>query len=331
MKLFASLFLMLVTTNLYASTGGNIGLADDRSYGSLKMPEYSAICRFAGPVGSCTCGFIDNHLVITNSHCVPDCGNCSVTFWNGDKYVTTPVDVVMANPKFSYLDGDDWAFVFAHEGNPNVKNIAPTTTTGTVSRGGYGGLRVIADDELPIIRKIFEDNSGRRKCKQNFPNDNEKYQNCWWNFINAEVKKAGLKPLLGDSKNLKIQKCNVNGVLSIGGRTYPNMVNTSCDSAGGDSGAPLFRGGTIVGLNNSGPHTLFSDNEKYGGNAVKNENFYRYLESARSIVAQKLGAATTVTPPSNPTINEPGKQEPITDPEEMKRLYEQYLTDFQCD
>ncbi len=358
MKLFVSVFLMLITTNLWAGAGGYIGEYDSRKYGSLENPEYSAITRLwlnetNRGYSRCTGTFIDNNLILTNSHCAVSCvrgENCSADFWDGKKYVTTKIEPIMLNENFQVVAGDDWALMMAYDANPNVRKVASTTTLGDVSFGGYGTLRVIKNEELPIIRKIAEETFQKygKQC------DKEKeFWGCWWNFVEQEVKKAGLKPLTGDSENLKIRSCKiVKNSLSDGGKVYPNMVALDCDSAGGDSGSSLARGDTVVALYNSGINSLTVQvAEDNGGGAVKNQNFYSHINDAKKIVEQKLkGVSKPTQPEQKPTQPEqkptqpeqkptqpeqkptqPESPQPVTDEDKMKQIYEQYMNGFQCD
>ncbi len=343
MKLFVSLFLMLITTSVFAGLGGYIGEYDNRSYGSLKMSQYSAVAQLKAMNkdgwSGCTGTFVDKNLILTNTHCALPCVNegrdCIAEFWDGKQYVTTKTTPIMLNEGFQTYAGNDWALMMAYDGNPNVKNVSSTTSLGGVERGGYGTLRVIGKDELPIIRKIVEEVSNKygEKCSKE-----RDWFECWYSYIEEGVKKAGLKPLNNDDKNFKIQKCNITrNVFVDEGVTYANMVSTDCDSAGGDSGASLFRGNIIVGLNNSGGHGLFftdkpGEQEVFsGGRAVKNQNFYPYIDEAKRIVAQRLNG-TWVEPKSEvQSEQQPAKKKPITDKATMKRMYEQYINGFQCD
>lgn len=276
------IFCATLTSTALAGAGGNIGVLDDRRYGSLQDPLYSSIGRFTTQSGNaCTAGFISENLVLTNRHCATLCtstNKCSIRFWNGNKYVNTAVVTIVAiGEPGTTLDGRDWAILRTNDPNPNFKNLAQKSTTGPVNRGGYGGLRVIKDEEVQPLKALFKQTYDRyyeQECKTK-----EDPYSCLWQHFNDAAKAAGFEPLLGDSANFKVQQCNITG-------QHPRsnkMVTTDCDSAGGDSGAPLLRGNFIVGLNNSGPHSFFTDNESIGGNAVKTENFYTIAKSLMTI------------------------------------------------
>jgi hypothetical protein len=375
MKTSFVIFCMLITTTAVASTGGNIGILDDRTYGSLQDPTYSSIAQFRTKNSVCTSGFIAPNLVLTNRHCVSPCttpGACSVKFWNGHNYVETPTTkiVKIGSGTGNYtLDGSDWAILQTADPNPNFKNVAAKTNVGPVNRGGFGGLRVIKDSEVDALKAIFIETSEKYKaeCQAQEQRGETDFESCVFEYFNEELKKHGYKPVLGDSNNFKVQRCNING-------DRPNsnkMVRTSCDSAGGDSGAPLLRGNYIVGLNNSGPHSFFKDNEAEGATALKTENFYSDAQSAIARFGHNNPSPTpapnnnnhnnnnaggnshntpppapapggnTTPPPTLGGNNTPAPNPPaatpeppttaITDPAKIQQILNQEIMQFECD
>lgn len=278
----------MLTTTTWASVGGNIGILDDRTYGSLEEPIYSAVAQFKSRHGKraivCTAGFISQNLVLTNRHCASDCdpvSACTIRFWNGKKYVETPINKIVSIGRGSAaLDGNDWAIVRTNDPNPHFKSVAQKTTAGQVDRGGFGSMRVIKDNEVDALKQIFiectEKYEAECKAKENAKETD--FYSCIFIRFDDEIQKRGFKSVVNDANNFKIQKCSITS-------NHPqssNMVATTCDSAGGDSGAPLLRGGVIVALNNSGPHTFFASSESVGATAVKTENFYSYVADAIS-------------------------------------------------
>ena len=304
MKTSFVIFCMLIATTAVASTGGNIGILDDRTYGSLQDSTYSSIARFKANGAVCTSGFIAPNIVLTNKHCVSACGTpgaCTVNFWNGHEYVDTAITKIIAIGSGSgnnTTNGGDWAILQSADSNPNFKSVAAKTTTGPVNRGGFGGMRVIENSEVDALKAIFIETTERYRaeCEAKERRRETDFYSCVFKHFNDELKKRGYKPVLGDSANFKIQRCNITGDLS-GAR---KMVATDCDSAGGDSGAPLLRGNSVVALNNSGPHTFFMNNENKGANAVKTENFY---SAAQSAIARFGHSTPSPTPPHNNNNN----------------------------
>lgn len=331
-KYTVSFLMCLVATHCFAGAGGNIGLVDDRRYGSLEEPLYSAIGRLS--IG-CTAGFVSNNLIITNQHCVPACNNgCTIHFFDGKQYQDSPVQLVAlpAKSKTRSSDGTDWAIFKSAIPNNNFKSVAPKTTLGTVNRGGFGLLRVIDDSEIPELKQIYANVTKQRaeECKQA-----KDALSCIHKYVNQELDRRGIKPLFGDSKNFKVQECTIREFVDNG-----KMTDTNCDSSGGDSGAPLLRGNEIVALNNSGPQTVFGKDDIHGARALNTSNFYEAVKNEirranatpSNPAPSNPGASTTPGEPAAPS--EPGTTgDPnvVTDPTTLQSVINQALTDFQCD
>ncbi|MBO4746132.1 MAG: trypsin-like peptidase domain-containing protein [Alphaproteobacteria bacterium] len=364
MKTSFVIFCMLISTTALANTGGNIGVLDDRTYGSLQDPTYSSIAQFRTKDSICTSGFIAPNLVLTNRHCVSSCttpGVCSVKFWNGHNYVETPTTKIVEignGPGNMTSNGSDWAILQTADANTNFKNVAAKTSVGPVNRGGYGDLRVIEDSEVDTLKAIFIETAEKynAECKAQESRGDNDFESCVFKHFNDELKKRGYKPVLGDYNNFKVQRCNINGDRP----NSPKMVSTSCDSAGGDSGAPLLRGNSIVGLNNSGPHSFFTNNETNGASAVKTENFYSAAQNAIVRFGRNNSNPTqphnnhnnnnnnaggntapghnpaptpggnNTTPPTNPPATEPPATG-ITDPNQIQQILTQEIMQFECD
>lgn len=362
MKKVYLLFCLLITTDVFASYGGNIGISDDRTYGSMEDPLYSAVAKFISSKGGCTAGFIDKNLVITNRHCAILCQRndkpCYIKFWNGREYVQTSATTIMLPREHTNLDGNDWAIMRTDDINPNFKKLAQKSTTGQISRGGFGGMRVIKDSELPTLKEIYiqTERKYRTECQQN---KESAYSDCIFKHFNEAVKDNNMQPIMGDQEKFKVQTCNITGD-KMG---HPRMVQTDCDSSGGDSGAPLIRGNTIVGLNNSGPHTFIQDNESNGANAVKNENFYTYAQKKIQKTSNNSGNSggqhtnnnsNNNTTPNNNNSNSNNNSNNngntgnnntgttnnnannnnnnvITDQEQIRKIIEQEIMNLECD
>ena len=350
------LLLCIISTDAFAGAGGNIGQHDNRTYGSLQEPLYSAIGRLS--VG-CTAGFIDTNTIITNHHCFVACQNrCTLHFWDGVSYqesAITAVTIPRENANQS-TNGTDWVLYRTEIPNPNFKTIAPESTLGPVDRGGFGLLRVIKDDEIPRLKQIYSQvtNQHKEECKKKYPNDNNKLLACIHAYVTTELARQGIEPLFQDSKRFKIQKCNIHTFVDDNKR-----VRTDCDSAGGDSGAPLLRGNVIVGLNNAGPQTVFSNDDKKGAFALNTNNFYGPIRALQSLhthistanTGNPATSSTTTTTATTPTttttattptqVNEPATSVPpapepqnqqlITDPAQIQQMMLNALEDFNCD
>ena len=299
------LFVFLVCVcswDVAMASGGNIGTHDDRRPGSLEHPDYRGVVKLDLDYTRCTGVFIDKDLILTNNHCADDCyANCTGEFWDGTKYVTARLKPLFTHKTYKTLDGNDWSILSSDIPNSFYRTITPQTVIGEVIRGGYGTLRIIKDEEIPKLRQIYADVTREydAKCTQA-----DSYVDCINEYFNQRLIANNIKPVFGDINNFKVQKCKILG-------DYPNhnkMVRTTCDSAGGDSGAPYLRAGNIVALNNSGPANIFND-DNIGANGVKTENFY---ESAKAIITQNRAnnANNYSRPPKPVTSTDPNDQTP---------------------
>ena len=270
---------VLYTANVFGGYGGYIGQTDNRRYGSLSDPEFYGIAKLSIDGGRCTGGFISKNLVLTNNHCAVSCAQgkqCSAEFWNGSAYEKSNLRIAAYYKEYKTLNGKDWAILISDKDNNFYRQILPKSTSGQVLRGGFGTLRIIKDNEIPYLKSLYlmVSKKYRQQCEEKSKTANENFVECINKIVNAELKKAGRKPLFGDRDNFKIQTCSV-----LGNHPKSNkMIKTDCDSAGGDSGAPLLRNGKIVGLNNSGAQYVFG-NADANANAVKTENFYDYAQT----------------------------------------------------
>ena len=338
------LLLGLYALNAYAGPGGYIGTADDRRYSTLSDPTYAGVAKLDIGGGRCTGGFVGKNLVLTNKHCALHCtGNtlCTAEFWDGKsikKSRITPI-YIPRNARNDYsFDGTDWAVLKSDIANPLFRPVAQHTQKGSISRGGFGVLRVITNDEIPYLRQVF--NEVAPQCKR--PNRDDVLI-CLTKRVDERLIREGRKPLFKDSDNFKVQQCNI--LYDMPG--HPKMVKTDCDSAGGDSGAPLLRGRQIVGLNNSGQQIVFGDTE-VNANGVKTDNFYSTIAK---IISDNPNKTTEPKKPSDPKKpsepkkptepnkpvepapnepNEPVEPAPLS-PSELNRINQQRLMELECD
>ena len=267
MKPLLIILSFLFATNAFAGYGGYIGAHDNRRYGSLSEPEYNGVVKLNVGGGRCTGIFVSKNIVLTNNHCVVACKNgCEAEFWNGSGYETSNLKVLAYNAKAKLSNGTDWGLLLSDKDSNFYKSIAPMSATGQVQRGGYGILRIIEDDEIPFLKDLYA------KTKQEFKEECNKSPNiigCFNRHIDKKLAKLGKKQLFKDGNNFKVQTCNIIGDSQKSNR----IMQTDCDSSSGDSGAPLLRNNTIVGLNSDGLQTVFGD-RKTNADAVKTENFY---------------------------------------------------------
>ena len=274
MKILCVFLLSLFSVNAFAGYGGYIGTHDDRRYGSLAEPEYNGVVKlFSGNLVKGTGVFVSKNVILTNNHCVAACKNgCKAEFWNGSEYETSNLKVLAYNEKYQSFNGTDWGLLLSDKDSNFYKSISPMSSIGQVSRGGYGLLRIIEDDEIPFLKDLYAKTIAeyREECKQS-SNQIE----CFNMRVDKKLKEKGKRQLFKDENNFKVQNCNIIGNV----QGNKKMLQTDCDSSGGDSGAPLLRNNVVVGLNNGGLQALFGDN-KINATAIPTENFYMYTQGA---------------------------------------------------
>lgn len=276
-RLISFFMFAMMSANAFAGPSGNIGFRDDRRYGQLSELLYSSVARIEknGSVHG-TAGFVSENLVITNRHVAEGCrtGNCSIYFWDGKQYQTSGIQLVTSPKEYKkeHKEGTptDWAIMKSEIPNKNFRSVAPESTPGEVLRGGFGLLRIISDSEIPLIKQAYIE-AAKEKCA-----DGEERINCLNRIANDLLqKKYKLKPLFGDQKNFKVQNCKILKV-------SPEMLETNCDSSGGDSGAPLIRGNQVVGLNVAGAQEIFRPVKKSISYAINTQNFYDAVQRVLS-------------------------------------------------
>ena len=315
---FSFFAVIVLSVDAFAGYGGNIGLKDDRQYDNLSNPLYSSVARFdANGKPRCTAGFVSENIIITNHHCADLCARnkCSIYFWDGKQYQTSDVNIIAMPKEYSTKDGTDWALFKSDVPNKNFKTVAFTTTGGAVLRGGYGTLRVISDDEIPIIKKAFGEARRTAKCAPS-----EDKITCVNKVANEILQKQhNIPSLFNDNEKFKTQRCDIHTISE-------GLVRTTCDSSGGDSGAPLLRGNQLVALNNSGNQSVFGESEKYGAYALNTINFYQAVQDAvmgRWMPPISFGGSAQNDANADSVI--------ATDPQEIQSIMENRLLDFQCD
>jgi hypothetical protein len=343
-KQFFVFLLAIYTTNAFASHGGHIGRHDDRSYGVLSDQNYHGVVKLttADGRGRCTGGFVSKNLVLTNSHCAVHCNNgCKAEFWDGSKYQTANLQVVayfQDQQGKRRLNGTDWAVLLSDKESPFRKPVVPRSTPGQILHGGFGALRIIEDDEIPFLKDLYV------KTKKEFYSEckkKESFTGCINGQVDKKLKEMGKKPLFYDTDNFKIQTCNITGT----SKKSEKMLQTDCDGASGDSGAPYLRSGNIVGLNNSGPLDIFDGSRGLYG--LKTENFYDYVQqyikkyenmSVTNNTNNTSGATQTNTSQNQNvggSTNTNGNSVPGTSPvniyENPEQIRQMLLQQFNCD
>ncbi len=318
--------LSLFSANAFAGYGGYIGTHDDRRYGSLSEPEYHGVAKLtANGLVKGTGVFVSKNIILTNSHVVFSCKNgCVAEFWNGSEYEKANIKALKYNKNSNRSNGADWGLLLSDKDNNFYKSIAQKSITGRVMRGGYGALRIIKDEEIPFLKKLYDEinTEHQKECKES-PNEIE----CYNLFVEKRLKEMGKEPLFKDENNFKVQICNILGE----SRRNNKMMETDCDSSGGDSGAPLLRYNTIVGLNNSGKHGIFGDSI-VNAEALKTENFYDEVQEiikSNQYFYSKGSDKAPLEPPLD--FDEDKDLRPDSVPDEYSDIESEMLQEFDCD
>lgn len=334
--IFIFTLIFYTTDSVFAGFGGNIGTFDRRANSSLDDPNYRGIVRFnIGNNSTCTGGFVAPNLVITNRHCAIHCignkkANCSISFFDGTTIRDNVKLIAHMKPNdHETLNGRDWTLFLVDTDSQYYKSIAPQSPTNiNIRRGGFGTLRVISDDELPKIKQITQQvyKNYLSECKTKSAKN--PYA-CLNRHLDRELAKHNIKPIFGDGKQFKVQTCTILGK----NPQHPTMLKTNCDSAGGDSGAPLLYNGQIVGLNNSGPQNIFNNDDNYGANALNTNNFYRHYQKFLSYLEQQK---PTKTRDVLSLIHEsfkfiPINSEDIDNTDENTQTLLEYMDQFKCE
>ena len=333
-KILFVFLLFLYSTSVFAGYGGYIGKYDNRRYGSLSEPEYNSVVKLTMDRGiRCTGGFISKDLILTNNHCMLSCQHgCTAEFWNGSKYEISNAKIISFDPKAHGFSGSDWGLLVSDKESNFYKPIAPISTPGQVFRGGYGVLRVINDDEIPFLKQIYSQTIEEFKEDCN-KQKNVVYAECINKHVDEKLKQMNKKILFGDMGNFKVQTCRILGNYEQDKR----LLKTDCDGAGGDSGAPLLRNDTIVGLNVGGLQMVFGTDE-VNARALKTENFYPYttyvIKKHEDIDSLENNFAVSRKSENN-NKSSLGPLRPESGPENtdnaVSETIQQILQDFDCD
>lgn len=340
--LLLSLMCIFYCPALYAIMGEN----DSREYVTQEdwaTSPYNNIVRLEiykpnNRVAVCTAQYVDSDLILTAYHCI-------------SSVVHKPqieLDIITATDTFTeqranivkkgkWKDGEsqsfavtaqDWALLRLPQGSPAIKENGHFDITNNVKKGataenwGFGGLRVIRDDELEKIKqiviaetgKVCKDEQGNLVTYQAFLASNKKVNEaqyltgCLGGAL-TEINKQLDKPLTDPEETTRLKK-SVCKIVDI----RDSALKTDCDLYMGNSGGPLFDGNKLLGV---------ASTVTFGFTDAR-ESRFAGADSWRKAVQAELKAGDTKTQkvPENKPKVEPAQPEADTDIEELEKELE---------
>lgn len=290
-QIFASLLMSVIPSVVFG-----IGTIDKRQYVNWNTYPYNVYVRICSYSGCGTGEFITPRHILTNKHVAECCGingasECSVSISDGTKKYAKVVetggglsDCKFVRDKHSNT-GKDWSIIEILDTNfyHTYFTITSTITGNGFSRAGFGGLKVLTNDDVKNIKiayekwlkKVFPYNFMNRKevaslganleygnysIYDGMVSDGYKSTVTYQTFLDEFKRLTGkdfYANYLHDSSRLKfISPCGIKKVTS-------QSITHTCDGWHGDSGSAILSGSQIVGLDNRG-FSYVSATEKAG-------------------------------------------------------------------
>ena len=318
MRKLAAVFTLFLC--IPAVSSAKVGDVDKRRNVSVAewQKTYSHVLRMYNG-GICTAQYVSPGVIVTAAHCVAGRKlKDDVLVFNSKNHSFLATLVARGNYNGENVANTDWAVLTVEYDFDRTKSgrffgtsasAFPANTA--VDTIGFGGLKVLTNDELKKIRadivQIMRDggyyswyNRGETILAENdvYSSDyattkREKRSNY---LIKELRKKYGDKKyieIFGDNNQLKIHKgCTLTG-------TSNWMFDHDCDTWGGNSGGAVVSGNNLVGVHTRGRHSFETKRikDQGGGVLVSNPSFYKAIEKARSDFAISSKETPTETPP----------------------------------
>ena len=302
-RLFVFLLIMFMP---FVSMAG-MNAIDDRVDVSLSWskPEYNKIVYFTtSGGGSCTAEYVYYDLILTARHCVTNRPEhdkyeklnkeYEIQLYDGRK-----TKVVLERYGYN-LEAEDWALLRVKDSKfyryDNYFDVINQTPLGPVSLTGFGFLRVLSNDEIKIVRDVFQSMSAQ-------------YPGRSWNFLwdktEAELARRGIyvddfDRSTGTYRLKTHQNCQISRFVSV----VPNVFETTCDSIGGNSGGPYYRDGFLHGIVSRGYSSFDNDGHTWG---VKADGFVGQVNEMRALSDKKNPKSNSLKedPVDNPVVSQP--------------------------
>ncbi|MBD5389356.1 trypsin-like serine protease, partial [bacterium] len=276
------LYFLFLACLLWPQSGQAIvGKIDNREYVDWTTAPYNRIVLFGG---NCTGQYIAPDLILTAAHCVfnhcydseLDLGDCFFTNSSGQsgtgRVIAVGREYSLANgiplDGADYTPATDWALIKTEDlTTDSWFQVAPITQPGKYNSVGFGAIRIIDDDELPIIRKKYvlwlrqKYDLGRLVSSKKILEKTKLKTDMWHEFdeflanVHDETG-VSIAPLFPPDENRKLKahlNCDIVEVKD-------GYFIHHCDEFHGNSGGGYFRGEALHGVTSSGDDG-FADHE----------------------------------------------------------------------
>jgi V8-like Glu-specific endopeptidase len=301
-----------------------VGAADKRKYVDWNQSPYNSILKMpnAEKVGRCTAQFVAPNIILTAEHCARACYvvdgakaqksyiDCSFITSNGN--ILEAQTVAVGEYSRDNTDKNDFNILKLKDKNISHSHFNMSIQNINVGQKvdvlGFGGLRILSDEELAIIRKkiltiVRGENwayvgaipgvdsyrqSRDAKALDNVDKNRElnRFVSDLVGYLEEALAKdtadgKAMSPIFSDSNNLKLSTdCSVTSV-------DEKQFYTSCDIFNGNSGGAVLLSGTntLIGVISIGIQQI-TDNHQYsfdkkGGfsGAMKVSQFYDIVQN----------------------------------------------------
>jgi len=218
--------------------------------------------------GNCTAQYVSPNLILTAGHCFDkDANNFRVTNYNKQTFEIKLIETPFDNNNIGEIG--DWSVWLVTEpeyySDAYFDIIVPTKTVDAIN-AGWGRIRIIKDEEMPIIRKVLanaKDPINWRQIYEELKNNNiEKLEDysrlkaskCKIVFEDCS-KISKINKIFGTKKSEEKLKNICNNQQSLKHeKNYPYILATTCDTWEGNSGGAYISesGENLYGVSSFG-------------------------------------------------------------------------------
>ncbi len=222
-------------------------------------------------VAGCSAQYVSNNLVLSAAHCIKANATYTITNYKGEvAHVSLLTHGEYKNITDSMNDWAIWEIDDPQFYSTEFFDIAVPTQTTPVINAGWGWMRVLTEDEIQLLRGIFQDILQEKTNAQNLAIAQVEPE------LNARAEAHGLRPLREDQPRLKASECYVifedcstNSVAACQSKSvprhayYPLVLASSCDSWGGNSGGGYIskNEGSLYGITSHGADSFYDNSD----------------------------------------------------------------------